>query len=68
LKQAQEVRLSISDVSGKTVAQVKVNAQEGLNNLVWKGQSDAGTLLAPGVYFVRLQTETGSVVRKVVLQ
>ncbi len=68
LKQAQEVRLSVSDVSGKTVAQVKVNAQEGLNSLVWKGQSDAGTLLAPGVYFVRLQTETGSVVRKVVLQ
>jgi len=68
LTQAQEVGLSVSDVSGKTVAQVKVPANEGLNSLVWKGQSDAGTFLAPGVYFVRLQTETGSVVRKVVLQ
>jgi hypothetical protein len=47
---------------------VNVPASEGINSLVWKGQSDAGTLLAPGVYFVRLQTEKGSVVRKVVLQ
>jgi len=68
LSSAQEVRLSVSDLSGKTVAQVNVPGREGLNSLVWKGQSDAGTLLAPGVYFVRLQTETGSVVRKVVLQ
>jgi hypothetical protein len=36
--------------------------------MVWKGQSDAGERLAPGVYFVRLQTESGSVIRKVVLQ
>ncbi len=68
LTQAQSVSLNVSDVRGKTVAQVTVPAREGLNNLVWKGQSDAGTMLAPGVYFVRLQTETGSVVRKVVLQ
>ena len=68
LSEAQEVRLTVSDLSGKTVSQVNLSAHEGINSLVWKGQSDAGTLLAPGVYFVRLQTELGSVVKKVVLQ
>lgn len=67
LTTAQEIRISVSDLSGRTVAQVKMDAHEGINNLIWKGQSDAGTALAPGVYYVRLQTETGSVVRKVVL-
>ncbi len=43
---------------------MRTDAQEGLNNIVWHGQSDAGELLAAGVYFVRLQTANGTVVRK----
>lgn len=68
LKQAQDVRITVTDLSGKAVSQVKVAAREGMNSLSWRGQSDAGTLLAAGVYFVHLQTESGTLVQKVVLQ
>ena len=68
LPSAQEISLMVTDVSGRTVSALHTNAREGLNTMVWKGQSDNGTSLAAGVYFVRLQTANGSVVRKVVLQ
>lgn len=68
LKKKQEVVLTISDISGKQVSHKRIKANRGMNSRVWKGRSDAGTALAPGIYFVRLQTETGSVVRKVVVQ
>ena len=68
LTNAQEVNLSISDASGRVVNTMHTTAQQGLNTIVWKGQSNQGTNLAAGVYFVRLQTQSGSVVRKVVLQ
>jgi hypothetical protein len=68
LPHTQEVRITVTDMSGKPVANLRTQAREGLNTLVWRGQSDAGTLLSRGVYFVRLQTESGSIVRKVVLQ
>jgi hypothetical protein len=67
LPNPQEVTLSISDASGRVISTLQTTAQQGLNTLVWKGQSDKGTTLATGVYFVRLQTQAGSVVRKVVL-
>jgi hypothetical protein len=68
LSKAQEVNLSITDMSGKAVAHWKTPAREGINTMVWKGVSDSGAQLPSGVYFVRLQTESGSVVKKVVLQ
>jgi len=60
--------LSVTDLSGKAVAHWNTPAREGINTMVWKGVSDSGSQLPSGVYFVRLQTESGSVVRKVVLQ
>jgi hypothetical protein len=68
LASTQEVSLTVTDMNGRAVSSVHTTAREGLNTMVWKGQSDNGTTLAAGVYFVRLQTASGSVVRKVVLQ
>jgi len=68
LPKAQEVHLSVTDFSGKAVAHWNTPASEGINTMVWKGVSDSGSQLPSGVYFVRLQTESGSVVKKVVLQ
>ncbi len=68
LAKTQEVRLTVTDMNGRAVAHVQTLAQEGMNTMVWKGQSDSGASLPAGVYFVRLQTEAGSVVRKVVVQ
>jgi hypothetical protein len=67
LAKAQEVRVIITDVGGKVVAQIRNDAQSGVNAMVWKSRTEDGTTLPAGVYFVRLQTETGSVVKKVVL-
>ncbi|MBK8557234.1 MAG: T9SS type A sorting domain-containing protein [Lewinellaceae bacterium] len=68
LREAQEVSLTMTNLSGQTVSSMHYMAQSGLNTLTWKGQSSKGMDLSPGVYFIRLQTESGSVVQKVVLQ
>ena len=68
LDRSQDIALTITDVNGRMVSSQRTSGTHGLNSLVWKGQSDNGAKLAPGVYFVRLQSEQGSVVRKVVLQ
>jgi flagellar hook assembly protein FlgD len=65
---ATSVQLIITDVNGRPVTNYKTIAHEGLNTIGWKGQSDAGERLAPGVYFARLQTDAGSIIRKIILQ
>ncbi|MCC6463334.1 MAG: T9SS type A sorting domain-containing protein [Saprospiraceae bacterium] len=68
LPQAETVVLSITDAQGREVSLRRVDARAGLNVIDWDGRSDAGHWLGSGVYLVRLQTELGSVSRKVVLQ
>ncbi|MDO8368579.1 MAG: T9SS type A sorting domain-containing protein, partial [Saprospiraceae bacterium] len=68
LTEAQEVHLGITDINGKLVAHWGAPAREGMNTMVWKGISDSGSQLPSGVYFIRLQTDSGNVVKKVVLQ
>jgi len=67
LAKAQEVQVAVTDMSGKQVSNLTIGAREGLNTVIWRGQSDNGTRLANGLYYVRLQTDSGNVVRKVVL-
>jgi hypothetical protein len=59
---AQEVRLLISDATGRTVLSQKIAAAQGLNQFRWEATSSASA----GVYFVRLETGEGTAVRKVV--
>jgi|GEM_PF-427210 len=68
LAHAQEVTISVADVSGREVSRLQSQARMGLNTVTWDGTSDAGLRLGAGVYFVRLSTEDGMVTRKVVLQ
>ena len=68
LPRAQEVRLIVTDMSGREVSRLGTEARAGLNTVSWNGMSDAGARLEAGVYFVRLQTDAGSVVKKVVVQ
>jgi len=68
LSHAQEVTISVADVSGREVSRLRSQARTGLNTVTWDGTSDAGLRLGSGVYFVRLNTEDGMVTRKVVLQ
>ena len=68
LPSAQDINLMVYDVSGREVSSIRTNAPAGLNVLTWNGMSNAGQHLNPGVYFVQLRTEWGSVSKRVVLQ
>lgn len=68
LSDAQDINLSITDVSGKEVSNVQALAQVGLNTIKWDGLSSSGSPLSSGVYFVRLKTEQGTITKKVVMQ
>jgi len=68
LPHAEEVTISVADVSGREVSRLRSQARSGMNTVTWDGSSDAGLRLSAGVYFVRLNTEEGMVTKKVVLQ
>ncbi len=68
LPKAAEVTLTVSDAQGREVVRRPVSAAAGPNVATWNGRSDAGEWLSSGVYMVRLQTDMGSVSKKVVLQ
>ena len=66
LEKAQNARLSITDLHGRTIAvpaQGRLDA--GLHTFTWDA---AGRNLAPGVYLYRLETEEGVLTGKMVLQ
>ncbi|MDO8365361.1 MAG: T9SS type A sorting domain-containing protein, partial [Saprospiraceae bacterium] len=62
-EEAQEVRMVITDATGRTVWQQKTDAVSGLNTLHWNAEPGSA-----GMYFVRLEGTAGTVVRKVVRQ
>ena len=59
--QSREVMISVTDVAGRIVLQQKMAPVSDSSLLRW----DAGTVQA-GVYFVRMETAEGALVRKVV--
>ncbi len=67
LPNAQDITLRIVDIGGKEVRQIRTQGNAGLNAISWNGQTTEGTRLQAGVYFVRLQTEQGNMIRKVIL-
>ena len=67
LASAGTAHLEIFDVRGRHVRTlVDGRLEAGQHTPVWDGRDDTGRTVAAGVYFVRLETGTGSSVRKVV--
>ena len=64
---ASPVRLSVLDVSGRVVATLLDGRFAHRGSVSWDGRDRSGATAASGVYFVRLETEVGSTVRKLVL-
>ena len=62
--------LKIYDVSGKLIKSFSTNNQLLTTNncLVWSGTDDSGKRLPPGVYYIRLITQNGPSVARVVRQ
>jgi hypothetical protein len=62
------VRLEVFNILGQKVADLVDAVQAaGLHTTVWDGRDGNDRLLASGVYLYRLQTESASLVRKMVL-
>jgi hypothetical protein len=62
------VTISIYDAQGRLTRQlVNTTAGAGYHSALWDGRSGSGARAAPGLYFVRLDTETVGLTSKVVL-
>ncbi|MEO0074775.1 MAG: T9SS type A sorting domain-containing protein [candidate division WOR-3 bacterium] len=57
-------RVLIHDVTGKTI---KTISQPNSNSIIWDSRNENGNLVAPGIYFVTLESEQGSRRAKVLL-
>ena len=68
LPQPAEVRLKIFDVAGRLVRTlVSEIMPAGRHQEIWDGRSDAGTAVASGGYFYRLQAGTKVLTHKMLL-
>lgn len=58
LDQTSIVEIKIYDVLGKSIRTLMNDLQtSGIHQLVWNGKDDAGTDVASGVYFCRIETD-----------
>jgi hypothetical protein len=63
-----EVSIRVFDAQGRLTRDLaRMTAGAGYHSVLWDGRSDAGNPAAPGVYFVRLDTETIGLTSKLVL-
>ena len=59
LAKAQRVRIHVSDVRGRRVANVfDRKLGPGMHELQWNGKADGGKPMAPGIYSLRLEAGT----------
>lgn len=66
--ESQNVRIAIYDVSGKLVRLLE-DAVVGVgdHNVTWNGISDSGAMVSNGVYFCRLESNTSTSTRTIIL-
>jgi hypothetical protein len=59
------LRLGVYDITGRLVdGFTEADFRKGA--VTWAGTSSSGTVLSPGVYFIRLESPSGTVSKKVV--
>ncbi len=63
-----ELRLTVSDILGRTVRTlVDGSVSAGQYRVTWDGRSDAGSVVASGIYFVQMRTPAQTLTQKLVL-
>jgi flagellar hook assembly protein FlgD len=68
LPRQMTVKLDIYDVQGKLVVNlIHRTMNSGVRNIVWDGKDRDGREIGSGVYFCRLETQTGVRANKMVL-
>jgi len=66
LPEAGFVNLEIFNVKGQKVKTFPIFS-EGTHSVLWEGKNDEGKAISSGIYFYRLQTESVSEVRKMIM-
>jgi hypothetical protein len=62
-----DVRLSVHDVAGRRLAEIRRDAlPAGRHTVAWEGRDRSGRLVASGVYFLRLEAAGRAITRKMV--
>jgi hypothetical protein len=65
---AESFRLDVFDVRGARIATLaNSTAPPGWHEMTWSGRDARGQAIASGIYFLRLETRSASVVRKLVV-
>jgi hypothetical protein len=68
VRRDSRVRIRVSDLLGRTVATlVDGEISKGEHTVRWNGTGDSGTPAGSGLYLCRMDAETGSVTRKMML-
>ena len=68
LAQAGHVEIAVYDVHGRKVATLVDGLREpGAYREVWDGKNEKGRVVASGIYFCRLTSDDGTLIRKMVL-
>ena len=61
------VTLNIYDITGRLVSTlVDGYVESGYHSVMWGGLDNSGKMVASGIYFYSLQSETSSMTRKMV--
>jgi len=68
LPRAEDVTVALHDVLGRRVLRLRaVRFPPGESRIVWHGRDEQGGSVPAGIYFLRVRTPSGDLVRKVVL-
>ncbi|MCK4334225.1 T9SS type A sorting domain-containing protein [candidate division WOR-3 bacterium] len=64
----ERIAIACYDVTGRTVKVLDEGMQRaGRHSLAWDGRDSKGQLVSAGIYFVRLETQTKTLTRKIVV-
>jgi hypothetical protein len=65
---SRRIRLTVHDVRGRTVRVLAEGSRSaGIHSAVWNGRDDAAADVAPGIYFIRLESAVEAANERVVL-
>jgi hypothetical protein len=68
MENAENVALTMTDALGRLVNRVELKTVSGWNTYQWNANSTLNDALSTGVYFIRLETQTGILIKKVVIE
>ncbi len=68
LPKTEAASLQVYDIQGRLVRTlIQEELPAGMNRITWKGKNESGGAVSSGTYFYRLNTESGTLVRKMTL-